>query len=53
MKLQVCAESLNAFNTTRFHRADFHFGAGSFGQVTSLAKGFHARQMQMVARFEF
>ena len=27
--------------------------SGGFGQVTSLANGFHARQMQIVARFEF
>ena len=53
MRLQIRAETFNAFNRTRFDRADFHFGAGSFGQVTSLANGFHARQMQMVARFEF
>jgi hypothetical protein len=53
MKLQIRFEAFNAFNRTRFDRADFHFGGGGFGQVTSLANGFHARQMQVVARFEF
>ena len=53
MRLQVRGEAFNAFNRTRFDRADFHFAGGSFGQVTSLANGFHARQMQIVARFEF
>jgi Carboxypeptidase regulatory-like domain/TonB dependent receptor len=53
MRLQIRFEAFNAFNRTRFDRADFHFGGGGFGQVTSLANGFHARQMQVVARFEF
>ena len=53
MRLQVRAEAFNAFNFTRFDRANYRFGSGSFGQVTSLANGFHARQMQIVARFEF
>ena len=53
MKLQVRMEAFNAFNRTRFDRADFHFEGGSFGQVSSLANGFHARQMQLVVRFEF
>ncbi|MFN7995662.1 MAG: TonB-dependent receptor [Bryobacteraceae bacterium] len=53
MRLQVRAEAFNAFNRTRFDRADFHFGGGAFGQVGSLANGFHARQMQIVTRFEF
>jgi Carboxypeptidase regulatory-like domain/TonB dependent receptor len=53
MRLQVRVEAFNAFNRTRFDRAGFGFGSGSFGQVTSLANGFHARQMQVVARFEF
>ena len=53
MRLQVRAEAFNAFNRTRFDRAGYGFGSGGFGQVTSLANGFHARQMQLVARFEF
>jgi len=53
MRLQIRVEAFNAFNRTRFDRAGFSFGGGSFGQVTSLANGFHARQMQIVARFEF
>jgi len=53
MKFQVRVEAFNAFNRTRFDRADYHFGGGGFGQVSSLANGFHARQMQIVARFEF
>lgn len=53
MKLQVRMEAFNAFNRTRFDRADYHFGGGGFGQVSSLANGFHARQMQIVTRFEF
>jgi hypothetical protein len=53
MRLQVRMEAFNAFNRTRFDRADYHFGSGGFGQVTSLANGFHARQMQLVVRFEF
>lgn len=53
MKLQVRLEAFNAFNRTRFDRANYRFGGGSFGQVDSLAGGFHARQMQVVARFEF
>ena len=52
-KLQVRMEAFNALNRTRFDRAAFQYGAGGFGQVTSLAGGFHARQMQVVARFEF
>jgi hypothetical protein len=52
-KLQVRMEAFNAFNRTRFDRAGFGFGSGSFGQVSSLANGFHARQMQIVARLEF
>jgi hypothetical protein len=53
MKLQVRGEAFNAFNRTRFDRADWRFAGGAFGQVSSLANGFHARQMQIVARFEF
>ena len=53
MKLQIRMEAFNAFNGTRFDRANFQFGAGGFGQITSLANGWHARQMQLVARFEF
>jgi hypothetical protein len=53
MKLQIRMEAFNAFNGTRFDRANFQFGAGGFGQITSLANGWHARQMQIVARFEF
>jgi len=53
MRLQVRGEAFNAFNRTRFDRASYRYGSGSFGQVTSLANGFHARQMQIVARFEF
>jgi hypothetical protein len=52
-KLQIRMEAFNALNRTRFDRASFQFGAGNFGQVTALANGFHARQMQVVARFEF
>ena len=51
--LQVRMEAFNAFNRTRFDRANFQFESGGFGQVTSLANSFHARQMQFVARFEF
>ncbi|HWB99696.1 MAG TPA: hypothetical protein VG672_23475, partial [Bryobacteraceae bacterium] len=53
MKLQVRMEAFNAFNRTRFDRAAYGFGSGNFGEVTSLADGFHARQMQVVVRFEF
>jgi hypothetical protein len=53
MKLQVRGEAFNAFNRTRFNRADWRFAGGAFGQVSSLANGYHARQMQIVARFEF
>jgi hypothetical protein len=53
MRFQVRMEAFNAFNRTRFDRAGFTWGGGSFGQVSSLANGFHARQMQIVARFEF
>ena len=53
MRLQIRGEAFNAFNRTRFDRAEFRFGSGSFGEVTGLANGFHARQMQIVARFEF
>jgi hypothetical protein len=53
MRFQVRAEAFNAFNRTRFDRADYRYGSGSFGQVSSLANGSHARQMQIVARFEF
>jgi hypothetical protein len=53
MRFQVRAEAFNAFNRTRFNRADFGFGGGGFGQVTGLANGSHPRQMQIVARFEF
>jgi hypothetical protein len=53
MKLQIRMEAFNALNATRFNRAGFQYGAGGFGQVTGLANGFHPRQMQIVARFEF
>jgi len=53
MKFQVRMEAFNAFNRTRFDRAGFRWGGGDFGQVSSLAAGFHPRQMQIVARFEF
>jgi hypothetical protein len=53
MRFQVRLEAFNAFNRTRFDRAGYSFGSGSFGQVTSLANGSHARQVQIVARFEF
>jgi hypothetical protein len=53
MKFQVRVEAFNAFNRTRFDRAGYSFGSGSFGQVSGLANGSHARQMQIVARFEF
>jgi hypothetical protein len=53
MRFQIRMEAFNAFNRTRFDRGNFGFGGGSFGQVTSLANGFHPRQMQIVARFEF
>ena len=53
MKFQVRLEAFNAFNHTRFDRANYQFGQGGFGQVTSLASGWHARQVQVVARFEF
>jgi hypothetical protein len=53
MKFQVRLEGFNAFNRTRFDRANYQFGSGGFGQVTSLASGWHARQIQVVARFEF
>jgi hypothetical protein len=52
MKFQIRMEAFNALNRTRFDRANFQFGAG-FGQITSLASGWRARQMQIVARFEF
>jgi len=52
-RFQVRVESFNAFNVTRFNRAGYRFGASNFGEVTSLANGFHARQVQIVARFEF
>ena len=52
-KIQIRMEAFNAANRTRFNRADFLFGGGSFGQVTSLANGSRPRQLQIVARFEF
>ena len=52
-KIQIRMEAFNAANRTRFNRAAFAFGGGSFGQVTGLANGFHPRQLQIVARFEF
>ena len=53
MRFQVRMEAFNAFNRTRFDRAGLAFGSGSFGQVGSLANGFHPRQLQIVARFEY
>jgi hypothetical protein len=53
MKFQIRAEAFNAFNLTRFGRASFRFGSGSFGDVSRLGPGFNPRQMQIVARFEF
>ena len=53
MKFQIRAEAFNAFNRTQFGRAGFRFGSGSFGEVSRLGPGAHARQMQIVARFEF
>jgi hypothetical protein len=53
MRLQIRMEAFNAFNRTRFDRAGFRWGEGDFGQISGLAEGFHPRQMQIVARFEF
>ena len=53
MQFQVRMEAFNAFNRTRFDRAGLRFGSGAFGQVSGLANGFHPRQLQIVARFEF
>ena len=52
-RIQVRMEAFNVTNRTRFDRAEFLFGSGSFGQVTGLANGFRPRQLQFVARFEF
>ncbi len=52
-KLQVRMEAFNAFNRTRFQRADFGWGSGSFGTVSELAEGFRPRQFQFVVRVEF
>jgi hypothetical protein len=52
-KIQLRLEAFNAFNVTRFDRANYSYGAGGFGQVTSLAAGWHARQVQVVVRGEF
>jgi hypothetical protein len=52
-KLQVRMEAFNAFNRSRFDRADVGWGRGSFGQVNALAQGFRPRQLQIVARVEF
>jgi hypothetical protein len=49
---QVRMDVFNACNRTRFDRAGFTFGSGSFGQVGSLANGFRPRQLQIVARLE-
>jgi hypothetical protein len=46
-------EAFNAFNRSRFDRADVGWGGGSFGQVNALAQGFRPRQLQIVARVEF
>jgi hypothetical protein len=53
MKVQVRVEAFNAFNRTRFDRANFFWGSGGFGEVTGLGPGFSPRRMQIVARFEF
>lgn len=53
MRFQIRMEAFNAFNRTRFDRAGFRWGGSDFGQVSGLANGFHPRQMQIVARFEF
>jgi hypothetical protein len=53
MKFQIRMEAFNALNRTRFDGANFQFRARGFGQITSLARGWRARQMQIVARFEF
>jgi hypothetical protein len=53
MKFQIRAEAFNAFNRAQFGRAGYRFGSGSFGEVNRLGPGAHARQMQIVARFEF
>ena len=52
-RLQIRMEAFNAFNRTRFGRANFSFGSGRFGEVNNLYPGFRARQLQIVARFEF
>ncbi len=52
-KIQIRLEAFNAFNYTRFDRAGYSYGSGGFGQVTSLANGWHPRQIQVVGRFEF
>jgi len=46
-------EAFNGLNRTRFDRAASKYGSGGFGRVTSLANGFHARQIQIVARYEY
>jgi hypothetical protein len=52
-RFQIRMEAFNAFNRTRFGRPNFSFGSGRFGEVNSLYPGFRARQLQIVARFEF
>ena len=52
MKLQFRLEAFNAFNGPA-SIGRLSLGRRGFGQVTSMASGWHARQMQIVARFEF
>jgi len=52
-KIQLRFEAFNALNWTRFDRAGYSYGGGGFGQVTNLASGWHARQIQIVVRGEF
>ena len=52
-RVQLRLEAFNAFNVTRFDRANYSYGSGGFGQITSLANGWHARQVQIVVRGEF
>jgi hypothetical protein len=52
-KLQVRFEAFNLFNYTRFGQPNISWGDPLFGNVATLAPGFTARRIQMVARVEF
>ena len=53
LRLQMRMESDNVFNHAQFSNPNAQFGAGSFGQISSVSSVTPARQTQLAAKFYF